>query len=218
MCQARGYTGPVSWHRCSTEGRCDAGAFSDPAACPRFEEVFARQPAKQRRAEHGVLADDDGYEEKISKWKSNALAALESSDWWAQLVVLHVSRGPVMHLIMWLQSKEARMLALIHEKARAVEDVMRETSSTHVRAVWAALSAEHFRPGARAWGSLLSIVPKASPQPRGLSQHGPAAYPGTYLEKPATGCGGMPRPTAPRLHHFSAPACQQPGPAVTERC
>jgi hypothetical protein len=172
LCQAQGYTRLVSWHRCSTEGRCDAGAFSDPAACPRFEEVFARQPAKQRRAEHGVLADDDGYEEKISKWKSNALAALESSDWWAQLVVLHVSRGPVMHLIMWLQSKEARMLALIHEKASAVEDFTRETSSTHVRAVWQ------------------RSLPKMSALALGLAPRHLPAHTLTNLRRAVVGCGG----------------------------
>ena len=61
--------------------------------------------------------------EKLSRWKSQALRALETADFWATMVVLHVARGPVMHLALWLQSQEARLLPLIVEKASAVEEL-----------------------------------------------------------------------------------------------
>ena len=99
---------------------------------PRFHDVFARQPRKQRKLETGdLLDDDDGYIEKISRWKAQALAALESGDFWARMVVLHVARGPVIHLTLWLQSAEARLLPLILDKATAVEELPSREQPEH---------------------------------------------------------------------------------------
>eukprot|EP00969_Alexandrium_andersonii_P273061 12069430-Alexandrium_andersonii.AAC.1 len=81
---------------------------------------------RRHRADDMAVIDEDGisYQERIGRWTRESFRDISDCSFWRSLVIGHCTRGPVHHLMCWLQGEKGqgkgKLVELVASKAHAV--------------------------------------------------------------------------------------------------
>lgn len=120
--QDRSHSGLGSWGARRGVEPFPAGVVSVPIrhllqfSMLRYADVFG-DVGDAPQARDGPAADVEvgltdettaEWQAKMGRWRAEAIAALQDTGWWAQLVIAHATRQPVVHLMRWLEQASGR--------------------------------------------------------------------------------------------------------------
>jgi len=72
-----------------------------------FTSLYKSEEPTLEEEKQQILEDPEGegYRAKLGRWRREALAAANDVSVWRKMAMTHVCRGPVMHLVHWLEAE-----------------------------------------------------------------------------------------------------------------